>query len=296
MASVNRKVKMKSAIVKKTFITSALCILLVYAAGIALNSPLNAQDKQTDKIQAGSGGKEGSAAGAEQFLSPVKDCCAPVAGEKAKVKGSNIIFLYEWFRRGGIFMWPILLCAALGMGLIIERFIFYKKAKLNPREFIEEFDSVLKSRTIRDAENLCAEKKMVISRILLKGLKLRSLGLDHVEKGISAAGSIEIASLEKGLSVLSAVGNIAPLIGFLGTVSGMITAFQSIAAADQVSARLVAGGIYEALITTEAGLIVAIPVLAFYNYFIHRIEAFVADIERISADIAEKFLGEDGKN
>jgi biopolymer transport protein ExbB len=287
---------MKSAIIKKTFITSSLCILLLCMAGIVLNSPLNAQDKQTNKIQIGSGVKEESVTGAGQFSNPAKDCCAPVPGEKPKVKESKMIFLYEWFRRGGIFMWPILICAALGMGLIIERFIYYKKAKLNPREFIDEFDSVLKGGTIRDAENLCTEKKMVISRILLKGLKLRSLGLDHVEKGISAAGSIEIASLEKGLSILSAVGNIAPLIGFLGTVSGMITAFQSIAAADQVSARLVAGGIYEALITTEAGLIVAIPVLAFYNYFIHRIEAFVADIERISADIAEKFLGENGEN
>jgi biopolymer transport protein ExbB len=178
------------------------------------------------------------------------------------------------------------------MGLIIERFIFYKKARLKPGEFIEKINGKLAEGTIDDVVSLCKENDFVLARVLLKGLKLRKLGLDHVEKGISAAGSIEIASLEKGLSVLSAIGNIAPMIGFLGTVSGMITAFQSIAAADQVSARLVAGGIYEALITTEAGLIVAIPVLAFYNFFVHRVETFVADIERISADIAEKLLGE----
>lgn len=209
-------------------------------------------------------------------------------------KESRTEFLYDWFKRGGFFMWPILISAALAMGLIIERFIFYRKAKLKPGEFIGQFDNKLANGTIEDVVNFCSESNLVISRILLKGLKLRKLGLDHVEKGISAAGAIEIASLEKGLSVLSAIGNIAPLIGFLGTVSGMITAFQSIAAADQVSARLVAGGIYEALITTEAGLIVAIPVLAFYNFFIHRIETFVADIERISADIAERLLGENG--
>nr|HPR39040.1 MotA/TolQ/ExbB proton channel family protein [Spirochaetota bacterium] len=204
------------------------------------------------------------------------------------------VFLYDWFKRGGLFMWPVLLAAALAMGLIIERFLFYKKAKLKPAEFLEEINQRLETGSIDDIIALCKEREMVISRVLLKGLNLRKLGLDHVEKGISAAGSIEVASLEKGLSVLSAIGNIAPLIGFLGTVSGMITAFQSIAAADQVSARLVAGGIYEALITTEAGLIVAIPVLAFYNFFVHRIETFVADIERISSEIAEKMLGENG--
>jgi len=202
------------------------------------------------------------------------------------------VFLYDWFRRGGLFMWPIILAAALAMGLIIERFLFYRKAQLKPETFLEEINNRLGSGTIDDIISLCSGKNIVLSRVLLKGLNLRKLGLDHVEKGISAAGSIEVASLEKGLSVLSAIGNIAPLIGFLGTVSGMITAFQSIAAADQVSARLVAGGIYEALITTEAGLIVAIPVLAFYNFFVHRIEAFVADIERISSEIAEKMIGE----
>ena len=219
-----------------------------------------------------------------------------VKGNKQEISADDIkdAFLYEWFTRGGIFLWPVLLAAALAMGLSIELFLFYKKAKLKPAEFLEEINQRLETGSIDDIIALCKEREMVISRVLLKGLNLRKLGLDHVEKGISAAGSIEVASLEKGLSVLSAIGNIAPLIGFLGTVSGMITAFQSIAAADQVSARLVAGGIYEALITTEAGLIVAIPVLAFYNFFVHRIETFVADIERISSEIAEKMLGENG--
>ncbi len=231
----------------------------------------------------------------EQTLS--KDIAGDAVKEnKQEISADGVkdVFLYDWFRRGGLFMWPILLSAALAMGLIIERFLFYKKAKLKPAEFLEDINQKLGSGSIDDVIALCREKEMVISRVLLKGLNLRKLGLDHVEKGISAAGSIEVASLEKGLSVLSAIGNIAPLIGFLGTVSGMITAFQSIAAADQVSARLVAGGIYEALITTEAGLIVAIPVLAFYNFFVHRIETFVADIERISSEIAEKMLGENG--
>jgi len=285
--------EMKPGIVKKFFVLLLLCFFFMCSSGSSFCPALQAQVQADAKIQDESTTGDTSAVKNKQAQADRK-FSSPDAGNKTDE--NKKIFLFDWFRRGGLFMWPILICAALGMGLVIERFIFYRKAKLNPREFIEEFDQVLKNGTTGEAETLCKEKNMVISRILLKGLKLRSLGLDHVEKGISAAGSIEIASLEKGLSVLSAVGNIAPLLGFLGTVSGMITAFQSIAVADQVSARLVAGGIYEALITTEAGLIIAIPVLAFYNYFIHRIEAFVADIERISADIVEKLLGENGKN
>ncbi len=275
---------MKSSLFKIITAAAAVSVICISAGSISGKQILNAQSISTVNTQNA------------DTSSVVNDSSASAKNEAVAEKTSEgkTQFLYDWFRKGGIFMWPILLCAALAMGLIIERFLFYRKAKLKPGEFIEQINNKLANGTIEDVVNLCKENNLVISRVLLKGLKLRKLGLDHVEKGIAAAGSIEIASLEKGLSVLSAIGNIAPMIGFLGTVSGMITAFQSIAAADQVSARLVAGGIYEALITTEAGLVVAIPVLAFYNFFVHRIETFVADIERIAADIAEKLLGENG--
>jgi len=275
---------MKLSLFKTVSVIAIFSVFFISAGSFAGKSILNAQSADAVNSQS------------TDASSAVKDSSAPAKNEAAEVTSSQgkAQFLYDWFVKGGIFMWPILVCAALAMGLIIERFLFYRKSKLKPGEFIEQINSKLADGTIDDVVSLCRENDFVLARVLLKGLKLRKLGLDHVEKGIAAAGSIEIASLEKGLSVLSAIGNIAPMIGFLGTVSGMITAFQSIAAADQVSARLVAGGIYEALITTEAGLVVAIPVLAFYNFFVHRIETFVADIERISADIAEKLLGENG--
>jgi len=275
---------MKKSLIKIVSVIAIVSMFFISAGSFAGKNILNAQSADTVNVQNA------------DSSSAVKDSSAAVKNDAAGVTSSEgkAQFLYDWFVKGGIFMWPILACAALAMGLIIERFLFYRKSKLKPGEFIEHVNRQLAEGTIDDVVSLCKENSFVLARVLLKGLKLRKLGLDHVEKGIAAAGSIEIASLEKGLSVLSAIGNIAPMIGFLGTVSGMITAFQSIAAADQVSARLVAGGIYEALITTEAGLIVAIPVLAFYNFFVHRIETFVADIERISADIAEKLLGENG--
>ncbi len=209
---------------------------------------------------------------------------------------NDTIRLFDLFIKGGIVMWPILLLAAVGTGFIIERFIRFKKANLNPREFIEDIEKTTAAGSIDDVESLCATQNLTLSKIILKGLKLKSLGYDHVEKGISIAASIEVASLERGLNIISAISNIAPLMGFLGTVSGMIKAFGNIVAADQVNARLVAGGIEEALLTTAFGLIVAIPLLIAYNYFVHRIDSFVADVERLSADILEIMVENREKN
>jgi biopolymer transport protein ExbB len=206
------------------------------------------------------------------------------------------ITLYRIFRRGGPFMWPILLFAAIAMGFIIERFIFFKRAKLNPREFIEELESNIFNGTLNSIERFCEGNTTIISKIIQKGLKVKKMGYEQVEKALSVAGSIEVATLERGLNILSALGNIVPMLGFLGTVSGMISAFSNIAAADQVNARLVAGGIEEALLTTAAGLIVAIPTLVFYNYFVHRIDVFIADVERLSSDILEKLIDENDKD
>lgn len=211
-------------------------------------------------------------------------------------KDDQTFTLYGLFRKGGPFMWPILLFAAIAMGYIIERFIFFKKAQLNPREFIEELENNILNGSINTIEKFCKENNLIISKIIQKGLRVRSLGYEQVEKALAIAGSIEVATLERGLNILSALGNIVPMLGFLGTVSGMISAFSNIAAADQVNARLVAGGIEEALLTTAAGLIVAIPTLAFYNYFVHRIDGFIADVERLSSDILEKLVEDYGKD
>jgi len=213
----------------------------------------------------------------------------------AEIKNKTSVSLIDLFNRGGLFMWPILLFASIAAGFIIERFIFFKKSNLNPAEFIEELESTITENDLSTVDELCKNNNYIISKIILKGLKLKDHGIERVEKAFSVAGSIQVASLEKGLNILSALGNIVPMLGFLGTVSGMISAFSDIAAADQVNAKVVAGGIQEALLTSAAGLIVAIPTLFFYNYFVHRVDIFVSDIERLSADVIEKMI-EDGND
>lgn len=236
----------------------------------------------------------GSAAQTQETPAPSQNAPAPETegtAEPARQEApSETIMLFDLFKKGGPFMWPIFIIAGIGCGFVVERFIYFRRANLNPREFIASLENTISNKKLEDVEKLCRENNLLLSKIILKGHKVRNLGYDHVEKGIAIAASIEVAVLEKGLNIISAIGNISPLLGFLGTVSGMITAFSNIAAADQVNARLVAGGIEEALITTATGLIVAIPMLIFYNYFVHRIDVFVADVERISADILEKMV------
>ncbi len=196
--------------------------------------------------------------------------------------------LLRLFLKGGIFMWPLLLCAAIAMGITIERMLFYRKSKMNSPEFISDLTEAMRSGDLASVEDLCEKNGHSITRVLMKGLELKGHPHDQIDRALSTAGTLEVATFEKGLNILSALGNIAPMIGFLGTVSGMINAFSSIASADQVSPRLVAGGIEEALLTTAFGLIAAIPTLAVYNYFVHRVDLFVLDMERVSSDLLGK--------
>ncbi|MBN2080002.1 MAG: MotA/TolQ/ExbB proton channel family protein [Spirochaetes bacterium] len=205
--------------------------------------------------------------------------------------------LLSLFLKGGLFMWPILLCAAIATGISIERFIFYRRSKMNAPERVNELIQTIRSNDLSSLEKLSENSETGISRVVLKGLDLKGQPHDQIDRALSSTGTLEVANSEKGLNILSALGNIAPMIGFLGTVSGMINAFSSIASADQVSPRLVAGGIEEALLTTAFGLVTAIPILAVYNYFVHRVDLFVLDMERVSAELLGKLTktGRGGK-
>lgn len=215
--------------------------------------------------------------------------CALIAQESS-AEASKTFSLLALYNQGGLFMWPILIMSAIGLGFVLERFIFFIRARLASKEFIEKLEHVIGNQTLDDVEQLCKENKTKIAMIIRKGIALKSLGYERVEKTLTVAASVEVAMLERGLSMISAIANIVPMLGFLGTVTGMITAFNDIANADQVSAKIVAGGIKEALLTTSFGLIAAIPLLLMYNFYVHKIEEFITNIERLSSDIVEKII------
>ncbi len=216
---------------------------------------------------------------------------APAAGSAVTaptpltLQRSGVWLVLDWFNRGGVFMWPILLCSIVAVTFIIERSVTLMRARTNTRHFMSDILNAVRRDGVPAAERVCEQTRGPIAAIVYSGLKQSSRGTEAVEKAIETAGAVEMSFLERGLIWLATVSTVAPLLGFLGTVSGMIHAFDAIAAADQVSAKLVASGISEALITTMAGLMVAIPASVMHNFFLSQIDRFVIEMEESSSEL-----------
>ena len=196
--------------------------------------------------------------------------------------------LFEIFLKGGIVMWFILACSIVGLAVAIDRFLVLRRAKINVPAFLVRLRGLIKKGDISGAVSVCMEEKSPIANIVRKGLKKFRFGHDRVKEAIENAGRQEVSKLEKGLSVLATVAGIAPLLGFLGTVTGMISAFMRIEdLAGTANPSDLAGGIWEALITTAFGLIVGIPALAFYNYFGSAVKKLVGDMETVANDVVD---------
>jgi biopolymer transport protein ExbB len=204
-----------------------------------------------------------------------------------RLKNSGLGQLYI---KGGNFMHPLLICSLIGLVYIIERLWTLTRARINVRAFMGRVVKALREKGVPGALEECEKTRGPIAAILHSGLMRANHGPDAVAKAIETSGAIEMSFLERGLITLSTVSTVAPLLGFLGTVSGMISAFAAIAAAEQVSAKLVASGIEEALITTLAGLVIAIPVSAAYNYFVSQIDRFITEMEEASAELVNELV------
>jgi biopolymer transport protein ExbB len=196
--------------------------------------------------------------------------------------------LFSIFLKGGLLMWAILACSVIGIAVVVDRFIVLRKAKINVPAFMVRIRGLIKKKDISGAISYCMEEKSPIANIIRKGLKKYNLGHERVKDAIENAGRQEISRMEKGLSVLASVAGIAPLLGFLGTVTGMIQAFMTIEdLKGAANPSDLAGGIWEALLTTAFGLIVGIPALAFYNYFLSAIKKLVGDMETVANDVVD---------
>jgi len=179
----------------------------------------------------------------------------------------------------GFMRWPLALCLIIGIIVIIWKFFDLLAKGSKTKKILTEVDELLAQRRLKDALEVCRNSDAPAARILFAGLERHNEGTERVMKAIENQGLIELSKLEKGLVILATLTNVAPLLGFLGTVIGMIIAFQSIEMAGEVEATLVAGGIKVALLTTAAGLVIAIPVSIAHNYFVSRIDSLVIDME-----------------
>jgi biopolymer transport protein ExbB len=191
--------------------------------------------------------------------------------------------LLSLFLRGGVVMWPILFCSVVGLVILIEKYLVLRKAKVNVDEFMQKLRGILQRGDVRGAVGFCAGVDVPLANILKKGLLSFSEGEQKVKESIETAGKEEIYHLERHLAILATIAGVAPLLGFLGTVTGMIGAFRVVESmGGVVSPSDLAGGIWEALLTTAFGLMVGIPAYGFYNYFVTRVQRFIFEIENSS--------------
>ena len=208
---------------------------------------------------------------------------------------SFVVFLYQaganqglfnelvyQFNQGGPFMWPVIICFILGMAIFLERLITLNMADVNTRKFIIDVKEALQDGGFEAAEELCSQTRGPVASVFQAGLLRADEGIEAAEKAIQTYGSLEMSFLERGLVWLSLFISLAPMFGFLGTVVGMVQAFDAIQQAGDISPSLVAGGIKVALLTTVGGLMAAIVLQVGYNYCVSKIDRLVIEMEESS--------------
>lgn len=273
---------------------------LVLVAGLAAAPSVWAQDDAATPDDAATMTDDAAATDTDtsQAVAPPAAGDDDLSSAMPQVDETNVLietlpalgFVLEKFQQGGPFMWPLLIASIIGLAVILERAFTLTRARVNTTQLMTRVIGALKEDGLQGAINVCQETRGPIAAILHAGLMRAPKGPEAVEKAIESAGTIEMSFLQRGLIILASIANVAPLLGFLGTVSGMISAFEAIAAAEQVSAKLVASGISEALITTATGLLVAIPIQLANNFFISRIDRFVLEMEEASIELVDTLV------
>jgi biopolymer transport protein ExbB len=210
----------------------------------------------------------------------------------AAEEGEGFVYVVkEYFLTGGpMFMGLVLICLILGMALSIERIIYLNISTINTRKFLEELEAALQNGGVESAKELCRNTRGPIASIFYQGLDRADEGIDMVEKSVVAYGGVQMGLMEKGISWISLFIALAPMLGFMGTVIGMIQAFADIVREGTVAPTVVAGGIQVALLTTVFGLVVAIILQIFYNYIVAKMDGLVNEMEDASISLVDIML------
>ena len=194
--------------------------------------------------------------------------------------------LWDIVRSGGILIIPIFICSVIIVAVAVERYLTYRRMTINIPQFMMKIRHPLSRGDVLSAINECTMVKGPVAAVVRAGLEKAKLGREGIREGMEAAGNAETFHLEKNLNILATLAGITPLIGFLGTVTGMIKAFMKIQQlSGNVNADVLAGGIWEAMVTTAAGLSVGIPALILYNYYVNRVRGFVFQMETASEEV-----------
>ena len=228
---------------------------------------------------------------ADEAAAPATEEVAAVANavSETEIAGDSFhhILMQKFLEGGWEWMLPVLFCLVVGLAVVIERILYLTLSTINTKKFIAKVEAALNEGGVEKAKEVCKNTRGPIASIYWQGLDRYDQGLDAVEKAVVSYGSVQTGQMESGMSWIGLFIALAPMLGFMGTVVGMIGAFDAIQAAGDISPTLVAGGIKVALLTTLMGLIVAVILQIFYNYLIAKIDSLVNDMEDASITLVD---------
>ncbi len=279
---------------KKLFALLTITGLLSFGAF----NTVYAQDELTAEEQAiADSTEEANAAAAEaekkaadEKAAAAADAAANAEPEVAEDKSFTQVIKQKFIEGGPGFMGIVLVCLILGLAIVIERIIYLNMATTNTDKLLGSLETALNSGGVEAAKEVCRNTKGPVASIFYQGLDRSHEGVDMVEKSVVSYGGVQMGLLEKGISWISLFIALAPMLGFMGTVIGMIGAFDAIAEAGDISPAVVATGIKVALLTTVFGLIVAIILQIFYNYIVAKVDSIVNDMENASISLIDMLV------
>jgi len=272
-----------------------LTFLAVMTFGIQTSyAQEEAEEAQTEMIEEATMAEEAdSAAPMEEAAveeEPMEEVAAPVAEDTEvaeEEKGFHQVLKEKFIDGGPLFMSFVLICLIMGLAISIERILYLSLSSSNTKKLLSDVEGALKSGGVESAKEVCRNTSGPVASIFYQGLDRSSEGLEMVEKSVVSYGGVQMSLLERNLSWISLFIALAPMLGFFGTVVGMIQAFEAIAEANNISPGIVADGIGVALITTVSGLLVAMVLQVFYNYIVARVDAIVHDMENASISLID---------
>lgn len=262
-------------------------VMIAIMIGVSSTVTVKAQDEpaaaETQEMAEGEATEEAPAeeAATEEVAAEGEEA-APAASQ-----GIHYVIKQKFIEGGWEWMSPVLICLIIGLAIVVERTIFLNLASTNTTKLLAKIEDAMKSGGVDAAKEVCRNTRGPVASIFYQGLDRSSEGIEIVEKSIVSYGSVQMAQMERGLIWISLFIALAPMLGFMGTVVGMIAAFDAIEAAGDISPSLVAGGIKVALLTTVAGLIVAVILQIFYNYLVSKVDSLVNAMEDASISLID---------
>lgn len=261
-------------------------VMIAIMIGVSSAVTVKAQEEQaateTQEMAEGEATEEVPAEAAAEEAAPEGEEAAPAPSE-----GLHYVIKQKFIEGGWEWMSPVLICLIIGLAIVVERTIFLNLASTNTTKLLAKIEDAMQSGGVDAAKEVCRNTRGPVASIFYQGLDRSSEGIDIVEKSIVSYGSVQMAQMERGLIWINLFIALAPMLGFMGTVVGMIAAFDAIEAAGDISPSLVAGGIKVALLTTVAGLIVAMILQIFYNYLVSKVDSLVNAMEDSSISLID---------